>query len=219
MSKRHVAIAGAILRVASFGLLSLTSLLTTARTALGNIVSDPGFESTGAAAYTGPLGDGWTVLQGTVAITSNTIFANIAHSGSQAALLDYGSGMNVLNQTLSTINGQSYDISFFLSDDTGGNDLMVSFGSATILSITTPLTGIGAYDLFSLTARATGPSTALKFSGLFTDTAGVGTILDDVSVTPVAATSVPEPSSTLLTGAGLTWLALTRIPWNRLLRP
>jgi hypothetical protein len=139
--------------------------------------------------------------------------ANFANTGQQAVVLDYGGTTDILSQTLATTGGQSYAITFYVSDDTGGNDLMASFGSITLFDGTTAQTGIGSYNLFSYTATAASSSTILSFSGLFTDTVGIGTILDDVSVVPVPGggmSTAPEPGVGVLLAGGLAILGAFR---------
>jgi hypothetical protein len=168
--------------------------------ALADLVSDGGFESAKAGAYTGVIGDGWIASQGEIGVLNNLFGDGTAHSGQQFADLDAGFVTNELSQTLSTVAGQSYLVSFWLSDDTGGNPLQVSFGSTSLINGTTPALGSGNYELLTFNVVATGSTSDLSFTSKYSR-GGVGAVIDDVSVT---TTSVPEPTtwSMILGGFG-----------------
>jgi hypothetical protein len=167
--------------------------------ATANIVIDPGFESGTAASYTGAMGDGWVVTVGTGAICNNSGAGcgNVgnAHTGTQMAFLDWSTSFNTTTQTLTTVIGQTYSISYWVADNQA-NLLQVMFGGSTLFNGTAPTNSNYAQYVFNATATST--STVLAFSGQRTTGRG-GTLLDDVSVT-----AVPEPSAfvLLLTGLG-----------------
>jgi PEP-CTERM motif len=178
--------------------------------AAADLVADGGFELATPAIFGPgpvPIGDGWVVTANAISIVgaADALLLNVVpHSGSQLADLNGGFGANGLSQTLATVPGQSYMISYYIADDVGNNSLTVTFGSQTLFSGLTSLTGetsASDYQLFSFTATATSASTALTFVSQYLGPNGsVGTILDDVSVT---GPSVPEPSSLALSAAGL----------------
>ncbi|GJG87182.1 hypothetical protein tb265_23630 [Gemmatimonadetes bacterium T265] len=155
----------------------------------GNLVANCGFE-------TGSLG-GWTVSGD----TSNTgVDAYSTHSGNYGAYFA-NRGPQTLTQTLATVAGTRYTVSFFLlSEDNpiaapaffrawmGGTQLFDLEGQAPL-----------AYTEYSFTAVATGASTRMQ---LLVENAPSFYQLDDLSVT-AAATTTPEPASVLLVGAGL----------------
>jgi len=169
-----------------------------------NLVADPGFESGIPSSYTGSMGDGWVVTAGTGAICniSGAACGNAgpSNSGSQMAFLDWSTTFNTISQTLTTVVGQSYDISYWIFGD-HPNLLQVTFGGSTLFSGTAPASS--TYVQYSFVSTATSTSTVLAFSGQRT-VAGVE-LLDDVSVT-----AAPEPATWLLAFAALSGLAAMR---------
>jgi len=188
-------------------------------TAYSNIVTDPCFESADPGATPGTtdvFSSGasidagfWLVTAGTVGLDTDNLFV---FDGHKSIFLSEGSGADSLTQTLSTIAGQTYDISFW-SDADVPNDFSVTFGGlpvtgapSTIAMHGFPGSGnAGEFVLYSGTATATSTSTDLVFTTMAfpTSASGVTVELDDVSVSPVS--SVPEPSG-LLTALALTSL-------------
>src|SRR5260370_1024575 len=179
-------------------------------TARANLITDPGFETAVNTTFTGAIGDGWNALQGTIAILNNSQSFGAAHSGVQFADLDYAGAVNQLSQTLATVAGQAYTISFWLSDDVGGNPFSVSFGVTSLFSGNTPALGSGNYEFLTFDTVASGSSTDLTFTSQYTfKGGGVGAAISDVSLTP---TGVPAPATwtMVLAAAGLLALASVR---------
>jgi hypothetical protein len=85
-----------------------------------NIMADPGFESGIAGSYTGAIGDGWVVTAGTGAICNNSGAGcgNVgdAHTGVRMAFLDWNDSFNTITQALPTVIGQTYTISYRVTD-------------------------------------------------------------------------------------------------------
>jgi hypothetical protein len=169
-----------------------------------NLVTDPGFESGIPNSYTGAMGDGWVVTAGTGAICNisgaGCGSAGVAHTGSQMAFLDWSTTLDTITQSLATVAGQSYTISYFVAGSQA-NFLEVTFGSSTLFDGTAPTNGATSasdYVQYTFTSTATSTSTLLAFTGQ--RTVGGEILLDDVSVIP---TTVPEPSTLLLVGTSL----------------
>jgi hypothetical protein len=184
-----------------------------------SLVSDGGFESAALGPYgPGPIGDGWTVTTGTIEVGNFSDFAASPHSGSQMVYLDNAFTLNTFTQTLTTVVGQSYTISFWLADD-DTNAVIVKFGNQTIFNGTAPTNGVASpsdYVNYTFTATATSTSTVLSIAGQYTES-GFGTLLDDVSVAPTGSVplTTPAPASLYLcliglAGVGLYTLAVRR---------
>ena len=127
-----------------------------------------------------------------------------AHTGTDAATLSpfVADGVSSITQTIATIPGQHYELSFWLDDTAGSsNDFTVSWNGAPELSlINAPTFG---YREYMYDVVATGDSTALTFAGA--NDIGYWA-LDDVSVqtAPQGATTAPQtitPSSVILAPA------------------
>jgi hypothetical protein len=204
--------AGLMTVVATLGLVGLAQGKTIAPSAgghsssicdaiAGNLVANCGFES----------GDftGWT--QSPAAFGSDFFVSN----GSLINSGNFGAGFGATNptfedtisQTIPTIAGDAYKVSFFLENEGGPeNKFTAMFGGTTLLSETN--SDSFGYTEFTDAVVATGSSTTLSFAA-FQAPSFFG--LDDVSVLPVTpVTAVPEPASLVLIGAALFTLAVTR---------
>jgi len=114
----------------------------------------------------------------------------------QAYFSDLDANATTLSQTLTTVVGTTYIVSFYLAQDTAvvspySNEFSVSFGSTSLASLTA--VAVEPYTLYQYTAIATSTSTVLSFTigndlGEF--------LLDDISV------QTPEPSAWALALVG-----------------
>ena len=142
-----------------------------------NLVANGGFE-------TGNF-SGWTQS------------GNSGHTGVNSASAESGKfgayfgpvGSNGLSQTLATVVGKSYDLSYFLKNDGGKSNLFsVSVGNTVLLSLKN-FPSASDFTEFTSTFIATNASTPLKFA--FRQGGPSYFRLDTVSVT---ATAIPTPA-------------------------
>jgi hypothetical protein len=157
-----------------------------------NLVVNGGFE-------TGNF-TGWTTILANPG-SDFGVTTSFPHSGSYAADFGAMSGENdYIYQNLPTTPGTTYDISFWLDASHGvttTGQFVANWGGNNLLTVTG---GIGGgYIEYTYAETATSTSTDLQFGG---NTVNNWYYLDDVSVVP-AASSVPEPASLALLGAGL----------------
>lgn len=180
-------------------LVVVLAILSFANVARANLVSNGGFEA-------GDFTD-WTVIEGGAGnfIVVADYFS--PHSGDYHAIFAASQGQDdSIEQTLTTVPGQSYAVTFWLR---GGDTLQfdnhfsASFGGTELLSLSDA--AFFGYTEFTFNVTAAGASTPLTFSGR--DTSGAY-LLDDVSVTVV-----PEPSTWVMAGLGM--LTIGGFNWRR----
>ena len=123
------------------------------------------------------------------------------HNGSYAAYFGALDPYDTISQTIATVAGTSYTVSFYLdnSDSAAGEAGFVGkFGSTTFISLTDADADFD-FKPFSFTVTATSASTLLSFAGYNTHWYYT---FDDVSVKAITA-AVPEPSTYALMALGL----------------
>jgi hypothetical protein len=176
--------------VSIIAVVSLCALLASRAPAQPNLVTNPGFE-------TGNL-TGWT-QSGNLGFTG---VGGVPHSGSFALFMGPIGSDGFLSQTIPTVSGALYDVSFWLqSDGLTPNDFSAVFDGATLFSqVNIPAQPYTQYTFHNV--PGTGASTLLQF-GFRNDPGFLQ--LDDISVTQV----IPEPGSlAMLFGMGLSGAAL-----------
>jgi PEP-CTERM motif len=175
----------------------ITALLCVSSLGFANLVTNGGFE-------TGNF-NGWT-LSGDANATNTYVGTDLPHSGSYAADLGAFPGNGFLSQSLSTVAGQTYTLTYWLQNEGGvPNAFSVSWGGLTLpMSVITNANGFVYTQYVFPNLVATSESTLLQFA--FEQTPAYWH-LDDVSVVP----TVPEPTSLALLVTGLAGLGLLRL--------
>jgi hypothetical protein len=169
------------------------------------IVMNGGFETADLS--------GWTVSGAHSSPGDEGIYYGVdavdAHTGRYGAYFGPVGGVLNLTQTLNTVPGTFYSLSFWLAQAPATpfpyvNSFTVSFGGTTLFSQTA--VPAGAYTQYSFAQFASSASTTLAFA--FRNDVGFFS-LDDVAV--MAADSVPEPASWLLVASALGGLSGVRL--------
>lgn len=195
------------LRVGLRWVLLAAGVLAAAGAAAQNIVVDPGFESNTLTPWGVPANPppySWTLQTATtygLTARSGSHFAMTGCIGT-ACVPTTGSGTSGLTQTLATVPGNTYQLSFWIqnvSPNSAPAELAVTWGGAVVLDLADPLgsttkypqqllpANAPAYTQFTVTVQATAASTVLAFYGR-QDPAWFA--LDDVSVAPIVSGSV-----------------------------
>jgi hypothetical protein len=176
---------------------------TAANAATVNLVQNGSFEAPDIGngwILSGSL-PGWTLEGGNVEIRQNA--AGSAYDGGQYVELDGTANMSIW-QSISTVIGQAYEISFAYAPREGrsaaDNPIAASWGGVALPG--SPFTGTGAasgnaWMVYTFNVVASSTSTILKFSG-FGDSTSYGGSLDAVSVS-----AVPLPGAALMFGSAL----------------
>lgn len=173
-----------------------------------SLVQNGGFENgdftgwtlTGDTAVFGPFGS--TVYN---AVENSASYPSVVHSGNYGAFLG-DTQLASLSQTLATVSGQAYLLSFWLDNPTNGavqrflvNWIANGTSTNTLYDLASPPVLSWTNPRFIVTATSSG--TVLQF-GAENDPFGFG--LDDISVTPIPAIAFQSVAKT--NGAfSLTW--------------
>lgn len=130
--------------------------------------------------------------------------------GSAAAAFTSRNCLSSLSQTLATVIGQRYSVSFSARVNTAAvsNDLLVSFGGNELFN---QMLTSNAFQEFTVFGTATSNASVFTVSGR---NSGNSNLVDNISIREVGAVSVvPEPATAALMGSGL--LALFGVGYLR----
>jgi hypothetical protein len=173
----------------ALALAGLAALTLTSSGHTQQLVTDGGFEAGSGFAFD------WN-SDGSETVTTTSSFV---HTGTYGLAYNHSGGTGTLNQSLSTITGDTETVSFWQNQLVAGqpNEVKVSLGGVTLLDMTNlPVAG---WTQYTVTTTATSTSETLSF-GLRQDGGSSG--LDDVSVfqsSPITAT--PEPGTYAFLGS------------------
>jgi hypothetical protein len=164
-----------------------------------NIVQNGGFE-------TGNYSSWSLVDSGGPDLVDNGTKLTTVHTGSFAFAFGQANSSATLSQTLTTVPGQTYLLSFWVSNPQGGTTetFQTSWNGTTVYSITNP--GVLGWSNQKFLVIATSTNTLLQFS-VRNDPWYFG--LDDVTVTPVSLPSITQQpvSQTNLVGSNAVFTA------------
>ena len=156
---------------------------------------------------------GWTLsnpsVWDAVCVAGSTIGAStcIANSGTNGMAFGKPDTVATLSQSIVTVPGSRYTVSFYLANDNPGGSQLESFAmtwdGTTVFSLPNPQASFAYSQRVILNLTATGASTVLTFEAQHDP---FSWFLDDVSIA-----DVPEPAALLLSGIGLAAIAGTRL--------
>lgn len=143
-------------------------------------------------------------FEGTLApfTTTGNVFLGVQYPHTGAGYAFFESGTDTLSQTVNTVAGQSYTLTFFANTLTKSDTLDVLFNGASVIGGPGPLfvTPAGQYVQYSFAVTGTGGPTPLSFVVNNPNAAGdinnTNLRLDDVSL----SAPVPEASTTASLG-------------------
>lgn len=189
----------------------IAALAAIPATGSANLIINGSFESYGGTGFNSNIGaglDGWTIgPNGGIDIALDTDWQ--AADGIVSITLNWG-GPEYVSQTVSTVAGTQYNVSFFMAAEIYGGTqfrtMDVIWNDNVVGTPSFEYTGQGPTNMgwtkFNYVVTATG-SDVLKFYS--TTDANYGPALDNISLT-----AVPEPGVAIAMGLGCMFTALRR---------
>jgi hypothetical protein len=166
-----------------------------------NIVVNGGFETGNFSGWT--QNGSFNIVTGGPDHTGNYIGGYGPHSGDYYAALGTIGSLGTLSQTLTTVPGQTYTLSYFMASDGGTpSEFRVEWNGNTLIDQTN--VAQQGYTSYSFQMTAPGATSTLTF--LERNDPGYIS-LDDVTVGTALVSKTPEPSSVVLLGLGVVGLA------------
>lgn len=169
------------------------------------LVLNGSFESYGGTGFSTNTGEGitnWTITAGGVDIVDDSFW--LPADGETSLSLGWFNPATI-SQTVTTTNGQAYDLSFFMAAEIFGGSALrtmdVLWNGNIVATPSFAFTGQGPSNMgwtqHNVIVVGTG-SDLLQFRSTTTDQANYGPALDDVRMAPV-----PEPMTVAALGLGL----------------
>jgi len=190
------------MRIGLFGL-AFVFAVTFATPSSANLVVNGGFETGNFSGWTGGFPDNFVATGDTA----------LVHSGKFGVAFGASGSLSDLSQTLTTIPGQTYSVSFWLdSNGQSPDEVKLSWGGVANFDQSNILAN--GWTQYSFLETALSTSTLLDF-GLGQDSGYSG--LDDISVNAVSA--VPEPSTWAMLLLGFVGIAVLRFRDGRVAFP
>ncbi len=161
------------------------------------ITATVGYQTVGAGSV---IGGGFTVTSGNVDVTVRSFRGGFpVHGGNQSLDLN-GDGPGAITQAIPTTPGHQYQLTFFVSSNTGDPGhysgprmFNVLISGATLASYSVPASQT-SFTMETQTFVATTTSTSVQFASTIPDNAGP--VLDDIAVIDVGAVATPTPYPT-----------------------
>ncbi len=198
-----------LLLAIAMALLAATPAAATSIVLNGGFTTDSFADWTTNACASGCLSPTWLVanpFSASIGGTPPPGTTNAAETGCTGAACSNASTGDTIYQTLTTVAGQTYSLTFYYDPGphavTGDQvtELDVLWNGSLVTGGQLVNEPADAWQEYTYTVTASSPSTVLEFTGRDDPD---DLYLTDISVTPQASPTVPEPASLALIGGGL----------------
>lgn len=157
---------------------------------------------------------GWTVTTAEIAQVGNTDPAITPQNGLYSldlAGFHDSSPYGGVRQTIATVSGATYSISFYVGAFNGTSMVRATAGNLNDLAISTSGENVTVWSQANFQFVASGASTAITLSGIAPSAFGTYIGLDNVAVDLVSTSGVPEPATFAVVGLAIAGLIRMRI--------